>query len=194
MAGGASGPEDFTLVLRLLMTHFDGVDTEEGYNKSQLLECATACLFLISVGSFAYLCRPLRGVSVFCLRGRMWCWRWFGWRRMSNFRLSFLRCTLFRRQRTRSLTPRWMLCGGLLVTNKTLAVNGEILFFLSLFLRRECGDAPRPGPGPPIMGAARAECRPSRFRGRRYRAIIQLSRPSMSHLTLALTTHQTAGH
>ena len=33
MAGGASRPEDFTLLLRLLMTHFDGVDTEEGYTK-----------------------------------------------------------------------------------------------------------------------------------------------------------------
>ena len=33
MAGGASGPEAFTLLLRLLMTHFDGVDTEEGYPK-----------------------------------------------------------------------------------------------------------------------------------------------------------------
>ena len=33
MAGGASGPEAFTLLLRLLMTHFDGVDTEEGCTK-----------------------------------------------------------------------------------------------------------------------------------------------------------------
>ena len=33
MAGGASGPEAFTLLLRLLMTHFDGVDTVEGYTK-----------------------------------------------------------------------------------------------------------------------------------------------------------------
>ena len=33
MAGGASGPKAFTLLLRLLMTHFDGVDTEEGYTK-----------------------------------------------------------------------------------------------------------------------------------------------------------------
>ena len=33
MAGGASGPEALTLLLRLLMTHFDGVDTEEGYTK-----------------------------------------------------------------------------------------------------------------------------------------------------------------
>ena len=33
MAGGASGPEAFTLMLRLLMLRFDGVDTEEGCTK-----------------------------------------------------------------------------------------------------------------------------------------------------------------
>ena len=31
MAGGASGPKAFTLLFRLLMAHFDGGDTEEGY-------------------------------------------------------------------------------------------------------------------------------------------------------------------
>ena len=30
---GASGPEDFTLLLRRLMTHFDRVDTGEGYTR-----------------------------------------------------------------------------------------------------------------------------------------------------------------
>ena len=33
MAGGASGPEAFTLLLLLLMTHFDRIDNEEGYTK-----------------------------------------------------------------------------------------------------------------------------------------------------------------
>ena len=33
MEGRASGSEAFTLLLRLLMTHFDGVDTEEGCTK-----------------------------------------------------------------------------------------------------------------------------------------------------------------
>ena len=33
MAEEPSGPEAFTLLLRLLMTHFDGVDTEDGYTK-----------------------------------------------------------------------------------------------------------------------------------------------------------------
>ena len=33
MAREASGSEAFTLLLRLLITHLDGVDTEEGYTK-----------------------------------------------------------------------------------------------------------------------------------------------------------------
>ena len=33
MAGGVSWPEAFTLLLRLLVTYFDGVDTEEGCTK-----------------------------------------------------------------------------------------------------------------------------------------------------------------
>ena len=133
------------------------------------LECVTARVFLISVGSFAYLCGPLRGVSVFGLRGRMWCWRWFGWRRMSNFRLSCLRSTLGRRQLTRGHRPRWMLYGGRLVPKRIVRHLPSTAkhFFLCLFLRRERGHPPRRGPGLPIMGAARAECCPSRFRGRR---------------------------
>ena len=31
--GGGTGPEGFTLLLRLLMTHFDRVDTGKGYTK-----------------------------------------------------------------------------------------------------------------------------------------------------------------
>ena len=30
---GASGPEAFTLLLRLFVTHFDWVNTKEGYTK-----------------------------------------------------------------------------------------------------------------------------------------------------------------
>ena len=33
MAGGASGPEAFTLLLRSLMTHLNRVDAKEGYTK-----------------------------------------------------------------------------------------------------------------------------------------------------------------
>ena len=61
-----------------------------------------------------------------------------------------------------------------LMHNKTPAVSGENIF-IYLFLRRERGHPPRRGPSPPFMGAARAECRPSRLLGRRVRAIIRLS-------------------
>ena len=89
-----------------------------------------------------------------------------------------------------------MLCGGILVTKRIIRHLPSTAehFFLSLFLRLWRGHPPHRGPGLPIMGAAKAECRPSRFRGRRDRAIIQLSCPSMIYLTLGLTTHRTAGH
>ena len=58
--------------------------------------------------------------------------------------------------------------------NKTHAVNGDN-FFLCMFLRRECGHLPRRGPGPPVMGTARAECHLRRPHGRRDRVIIRLA-------------------
>ena len=73
MAGGASWPEAVTpMVVRLLMTHFDWSTRGRATLSSILLECVTARLLLISVGSFAYLRRALRELSVFCLRGWMW--------------------------------------------------------------------------------------------------------------------------
>ena len=110
---------------------------------------------------------------------------------MSIFPLSCLHCTLFRRQRTRGHTPRWMLYDGRVMTKRIIrhlpstAKND----FIGLFLRRYHGHPPRRGLGPPIMSAARAECRSSRFRGRRDRVIIQFSCPSITHPTLGLTTH-----
>ena len=68
MAGGSSGPEAFTLLLRLLMTHPDRVDTEEGYTKLHTSDCVMARNFTIIVGRVGYVCRPIRGVSVFRLR------------------------------------------------------------------------------------------------------------------------------
>ena len=51
IGGGASGPEAFTLLLRLLVTHLDRVDTGKATLSCILLKCVTARLFLISVGS-----------------------------------------------------------------------------------------------------------------------------------------------
>ena len=49
---------------------------------------------------------------------------------------------------------------------ETPAINGETKF-LRLSLRQRCGHPPpSSGPGLPVMGAARTECRPSRLLGR----------------------------
>ena len=53
-------------------------------------------------------------------------------------------------------------------------------FFLRLFLRRVRDYPPRRGPGPPVMGVARAGRPPSRLHGRRDRAIIRLMNVSKS--------------
>ena len=55
MAGGASGPEAFTLLLRLLRTHFDGVDTEEGYTKLQTFGMCNGMPFPDFSGEFRVL-------------------------------------------------------------------------------------------------------------------------------------------
>ena len=72
-----------------------------------------------------------------------------------------------------SLNKMWIAFGDL-ANDKTPAVNGNI-FLLCLFLRRERGHPPRRGPGLPVMGAAREECRLRRLHGRRDRAIIRFS-------------------
>ena len=76
-----------------------------------------------------------------------------------------------------------------LAHNKTPAVNGDFIF-LCPFLCRERGHPPRRGPGPPVMGAARAEYRPRRLHGRRDRAIIRLLCQLMILLTLGLINVQ----
>ena len=88
-----------------------------------------------------------------------------------------------------SLYKMWKVFSDL-AHNKTPAVNDEKK--LCLFLRRERGHPPRRGPGPPVMGTARAECRPRRLHGRRDRAIILLLCPSMIPLILGLIKRPTA--
>ena len=51
--GGASGPEAFTLLLRLLVKHFDRVDTGEGYTKLQTFG-------VCNVTPFSYFSREFR--------------------------------------------------------------------------------------------------------------------------------------
>ena len=90
-----------------------------------------------------------------------------------------------------SLDAMWKAFSDL-ARNKTPAVHGENIF-LSLFLRRERGHPPRRGPGPPFMGEARAECRPSRLLGIRVRAIIRLSCRLLIPPTPGSTKCPTAG-
>ena len=80
MAGGASGPEALTLLLRLLMTHSDGVDTEEGYTKLQTFGMCNGTPFSDFSPEFRVLVSIATWSERVCLRARMWCWRWFGWR------------------------------------------------------------------------------------------------------------------
>ena len=53
--GGASGPEAFTLLLRLLKTHFDRVDTGEGYTKLHTFAVCNGTPFSDFSGKFRVL-------------------------------------------------------------------------------------------------------------------------------------------
>ena len=196
MAGGASGPEDFTLLLRLLMTHFDGVDTEEGYTKLHTFGMCTSMPFSDFSREFRVLVPTATRSERVSSPGTdvvlevVWV--------ATNEQLPALIPALYPCSKATDPQPYASLDAiwRLLVTKRIIRNLPSTAkhFSLCLFLRRERGYPPRRDPGPPIMGAARAECRPSRFRGRRDRAIIQRSCPSMIHLTLGLTTHRTDGH
>ena len=55
MTGGASGPEAFTLLLRLLMTHFNRVDTEGGYTKLHIFGMCNGMPFSDFIREFRVL-------------------------------------------------------------------------------------------------------------------------------------------
>ena len=61
MAGGASGPEVFTLLLRLLMKHFDRVDTGEGYTKLHTFGVCNCTPFLDFKREFRLLVSTVTG-------------------------------------------------------------------------------------------------------------------------------------
>ena len=173
---GASGPEAFTLLRRRLMTHFDRVDTGEGYTRlhsfgvctgTPLCDFSREVRLLVSAvtGSERALAR---GVDVVLEVVRM----------VVNEQVPSLMPTLYPGSMATGMKPyasvgeMWKAFGDL-SNNKTPAINGDF-FFPCLFLRRECGHPPRRGPGPSVMGVVRAECRLRRFHGRRDRAIIRL--------------------
>ena len=160
MAGGASGPEAFILLLRLLITHFDGVDTDEGYTKLHTFGMCDSMPFSDFSREFRVLVPTATKNERVLSLGTDVVLEGFRWRQMTNLRRSCLRCTLVRRQRTRGHTPHWMLCGGRLVTKRITCRQRRKFFFLSLFPRRGRGHPPRRGPGPPIMSAARPSAVP----------------------------------
>ena len=61
MAGGASGPEAFTLLLRLLMTHFNRVDTGEDYTTLQIFGVCNGTPFCGFSREFRVLVSTVKG-------------------------------------------------------------------------------------------------------------------------------------
>ena len=90
-----------------------------------------------------------------------------------------------------SLDAMWRAFNDL-AHNKTPPVKGEKHFSLPVSSTRARPPTPS-GPGPPGMGVAWAECRPSRLLGRRDRAIIRLLCQLLIPPTPGLTKYPTAG-
>ena len=192
--GGTSGPETFTLLLRLLETHFDRVDTGGGYTKlhasgvhndTPFSDLSWEFRVLISavMGSERIL-SPVTDVVLEVVSLAV------------NEQFPTLMPTLYPGSKATDPRPyatldvMWRTFSDL-AHNKTPAVNGEKRFLYLLF-RRERGHPPRRGPGPPFMGAARAECRHSRLLGKRDRVIIQLSCRLLIRPTPGSTKFRTA--
>ena len=176
------------------MTHFDRVDTGEGYTRLHNFGVCTGTPFCDFSREFRVLVSAVTGsertlapgVDVVLEVVRM----------AVNEQFPSLMPTLYPGSMATgpkpyaSLDEMWKAFGDL-SNNKTPAINGENCF--SLPLRRECGHPPRWGPGPPVMGAATADCRLRRLHGRWGRPISQLSCLSLIPLTLGLTTRPNAG-
>ena len=190
-----SGPEAFILLLRLLTTHFDRVDTGESYTRLHNFGACTGTPFCDFSREFRVLVSAVTGSERILAPGvdvvlgvvRMAVNEQFP-TLMSTFYPSFMTT---HPKPYASLDAMWKAFSDL-AHNKTPAVIG-VFFFLCLLLRQERGHPPRRGPDPPVMGAARAECRPSRLHGRRDRAIIRLICLLMIPLTLGLIKPPTAG-
>ena len=79
MDGGASGPETFTLLLRLLVTHFDRVDTGEGYTKLHTFGVCNGTPFSDFSREFRMLISAVTGSEhVLSLGTDVVYWRWLG--------------------------------------------------------------------------------------------------------------------
>ena len=114
MVVGTSGPEAIALLLCLLMTHFDRVDTVEGYIKLHTFGACNGTPFCEFSREFRVLVSIATGSERVLSPGTDVVLKVV--RMAVNAQFPTLMPTLIRRQRTRGHTPRWMLCGGILVT------------------------------------------------------------------------------
>ena len=174
MNGGASGPGAFTLLLRLHVVHFDRVDTREGYTKLHTLGvCNGTPLYELTVefrgliswvtGSECGL-SPATNVVSDVVRISV------------NEQVPTFMPTMYPGSKATDPRPYASLdATWTAFSNKAYLPSTPKSFFLCLFRRRKRNDPPRWGPGPPDIGAVRAECRPSRLLVRRDRALIRLS-------------------
>ena len=160
--------EAFILLRCRLMTHFDCVDTGEGYTRLQIFGvctrtplCGFSLEFRLLVSAVTGSDRTLApGVEVVFEVVRMAVDEQFPPLMPTSYPGSMATDP----KPYTSLDKMWKAFGDL-PKNKTPVVNGETIF-PCLFLRRECGHPPRRGPGPPVMGAARAEGRLRRLHGK----------------------------
>ena len=158
------------------MTHFDRVDTGEGCKRLHNFGMCTRTPFCDFSREFRVLVSAVTGSERTLAPGVDVVLEVV---RMVNEQFPSLMPTLYPGSMATgpkpyaSLDKMWKAFGDL--SNIRLLPSTATIFFLCLFLRRVCGHPPRRGPGPPVMGAARAECRLRRLHGRWGRAIIRLS-------------------
>ena len=136
MEEGASGPEAFTLLLRRLMTHFDRVDTGEGYTRLHSFGVCTGTPFCDFSREFRVLVPAVTGsertlapgVDVVLEVVRM----------AVNEQFPSLMPTLYPGSMATgpkpyaSLDEMWKAFDDL-SNNKTPAINGEFFFFFASF-------------------------------------------------------------
>ena len=76
---GATGPEAFALLLRLLSGHFDRVDSGAGYKKLHTFGVPNGTTFFLFLSRTSCRCIGSdRHLARFGLRGKDLFWRWFG--------------------------------------------------------------------------------------------------------------------
>ena len=117
------------------MTDFDAVDTEEGYTNWHTLGMCNGTTFSDFSGWFRVLAPTDTGSGRAFSPGTGVVLEVVQVAENAIIRLSCMRCTLVRWQRTGGYTPSWMLYGGLLVTKGIIRhlPSTTRLFFTPVF-------------------------------------------------------------